>query len=66
MPSTVGISFRDVKGGVGAGQQQVRVVRASVGAFHLCLGTFTVTEAWTRNRAENELIEHRSAMPVGR
>jgi hypothetical protein len=31
------ITFRDVKEVVGAGQQQVRFVRASVGAFHMCL-----------------------------
>jgi hypothetical protein len=29
-----------------AGQQQERFVWASLGAFHLCLWTFTMTEAW--------------------
>ena len=32
-------AFRDVKEIVGAGQQQVRSVRANVGAFHMCLWT---------------------------
>ena len=39
-------AFRDVKEIVGAGQQQVRFVWANVGAFHLCLWTFVMTEAW--------------------
>jgi hypothetical protein len=57
------IAFRDVKGVVGAGQQQVRFVRASVGAFHVCLWTFTMTEAWAWKRDEKELAGHRSASP---
>ena len=40
------VTFRDRKDVVGAGQQQVRWVRANVGAFHVCLWTFTLTEAW--------------------
>jgi hypothetical protein len=55
--------FRDLKEVVGAGQQQVRFVRASVGAFHMCLWTFTMTEAWAWNRAAKELAGHRSASP---
>jgi hypothetical protein len=31
---------------VGAGQQQVRLVWANIGAFNICLWTFTMTEAW--------------------
>jgi len=38
-------AFRDCKEIVGAGQQQVRFVWASVGSFHLCLWTLTMTEA---------------------
>jgi hypothetical protein len=57
------ITFRDVKEVVGAGQQQVRFVRASVGAFHICLWTFTMTEAWAWKRDEKELAGHRSASP---
>jgi hypothetical protein len=55
--------FRDLKDVVGAGQQQVRLARASVGAFHVCLWTFTVTEAWAWDRAEKDLVGHRSASP---
>jgi hypothetical protein len=40
------ITFRDCKDIVGAGQQQVRFVWANIGAFHICLWTFTMTEAW--------------------
>jgi hypothetical protein len=56
-------AFRDVKEVVGAGQQQVRFLWASVGSFHLCLWTFTMTEAWAWNRAGEELVAHRSASP---
>lgn len=56
------ITFRDGKEVVGAGQQQVRFVWASVGAFHLCLWTFTLTEAWAWGRAGEELVD-RSASP---
>lgn len=55
--------FRDVKEVVGAGQQQVRFVWASVGSFHLCLWTFTLTEACAWERAEETLIGHRLASP---
>jgi hypothetical protein len=57
------VTFRDVKGTVGAGQQQVRRVRASVGAFHVCLWTFTMTEAWAWERPADALVGHRSASP---
>ena len=57
------ITFRDLKEVVGAGQQQVRIVRASVGAFHVCLWTFTMTEAWAWNRDGEGLMGHRSASP---
>jgi hypothetical protein len=55
--------FRDCKEIVGAGQQQVRHVWASVGSFHMCLWAFTMTEAWAWNRSEAELVAHRSASP---
>ena len=57
------IAFRDVKEVVGAGQQQVRRVGASVGAFHLCLWAFTLTEAWAWGRAEAGLVGHRAGSP---
>ena len=55
-------AFRDCKEIVGAGQQQVRFMWANVGAFHMCLWTFTMTEAWAWNRPEDELVD-RSASP---
>ena len=55
--------FRDLKDVVGAGQLQVRRVRASVGAFHACLWAFAATEAWAWGRAEADLVGHRSASP---
>jgi hypothetical protein len=56
------ITFRDCKEIVGAGQQQVRFVWANIGAFHVCLWTFTMTEAWAWSRQESELVD-RSASP---
>jgi DDE superfamily endonuclease len=55
-------AFRDCKEVVGAGQQQVRFVWASVGALHLCLWTFTLTEAWAWGRGVDRLVD-RSASP---
>jgi hypothetical protein len=55
--------FRDLKEVVGAGQQQVRHVWASVGSFHVCLWTFTLTEAWAWERAEGELAGQRRESP---
>jgi hypothetical protein len=51
------ITFRDCKEIVGAGQQRVRFMWASVGAFHLCLWTFTTTEAWAWTRPADELVD---------
>jgi DDE superfamily endonuclease len=51
------ITFRDCKEVVGAGQQQVRFLWANVGAFHVCLWTFTMTEAWAWARPEEELVD---------
>lgn len=36
---------------------------ASVGAFHICLWTFTMTEAWAWDRCEEGLVGHRLASP---
>jgi hypothetical protein len=55
-------TFRNCKEVVGAGQQQVRFVWASVGAFHVCLWTFTLTEAWAWGRPADDLVD-RSASP---
>ena len=59
----LGVTFRDLKGVVGAGRQQVRRVRASVGAFHVCLWTVTTTEAWAWGREKDGLVGHRTASP---
>lgn len=56
-------AFRDVKEIVGAGQQQVRNIRANIGSFHVCLWTLTMTEVWAWNRGEADLTGHRSASP---
>jgi hypothetical protein len=56
-------AFRDLKQIVGAGQQQVRDLRANVGAFHLCLWTFTMTEVWAWDRPQEELTDHRRSSP---
>jgi DDE superfamily endonuclease len=56
------IAFRDCKEIVGAGQQQVRFVWANIGAFHICLWTFTMTEDWAWGRKEDELVD-REASP---
>jgi len=55
------ITFRDCKEIVGAGQQQVRFVWANIGAFHICLWTFTMTEAWAWNREEDELVDRKAS-----
>lgn len=51
------ITFRDCKQVVGAGQQQVRFIWANVGAFQICLWTFTLTEAWAWVRDEDDLVD---------
>jgi hypothetical protein len=56
------ITFRDVMEVVGAGKQQVRFIWANVGAFHVCLWTFTMTEAWAWARSADELV-NRSDSP---
>jgi hypothetical protein len=56
------ITFRECKQVVGAGQQQVRFLWANIGAFHVCLWTYTMTEAWAWGRKAEELVD-RSASP---
>ncbi|AMV38391.1 transposase [Planctomyces sp. SH-PL62] len=51
------IAFREIKEIVGAGEQQVRFIYASVGAFLVCLWTYTMTEAWAWRRSEAELVD---------
>ena len=51
------ITFRDCKEIVGAGQQQVRFIWANLGAFQICLWTFTLTEVWAWGRDEDALVD---------
>jgi hypothetical protein len=55
-------AFRDCKEIVGAGQQQVRFVWANIGAFHVCLWTFTMTKAWAWNQPAEDLAD-RTTLP---
>ena len=48
--------FHDVKEVWGAGQQQVRNVYASIGAFTVNLLLYSVVEVWAWARAEDELV----------
>ena len=34
---------------------------ANIGAFHICLWTFTMTEAWAWGRSEVELVDRRAS-----
>jgi hypothetical protein len=54
-------AFRDAKQVVGAGQQQVRKLWANVGAFHLCLWSYTLTEAWAWGRPARVLTDRRAS-----
>jgi hypothetical protein len=50
-------TFKDVKEVWGAGQQQVRNVYASIGAFAVNLLWYSVVEAWAWARGEEELVD---------
>jgi hypothetical protein len=50
-------TFKDVKEVWGAGQQQVRNVYASIGAFAVNLTMYSVVEAWAWSRAQEELVD---------
>ena len=54
--------FKDVKEVWGAGQQQVRNVYASIGAFAVNLTLYSVVEAWAWARREEALVD-RSRSP---
>lgn len=53
----IGQTFKGVKEVGGAGQQQVRNVYASVGAFAVNLLTYSVVEAWAWARAGEGLVD---------
>jgi hypothetical protein len=50
-------TFKDVKEIWGAGQQQVRNVYASIGAWSVNLVLYSVVEAWSWGRAEESLVD---------
>ena len=54
--------FKDLKEVWGAGQQQVRNVYASLGAFAVNLSLYSVVEAWAWARDEADLVD-RSRSP---
>jgi hypothetical protein len=51
--------FKDVKEVWGAGQQQVRNLYASIGAFAVNLTMCSLVEAWAWERPEKELVDRR-------
>ncbi len=55
-------TFKDVKEVWGAGQQQVRNVHASVGAFNLNLWMYSLLEVWAWEKSVTELVD-RHACP---
>jgi DDE superfamily endonuclease len=55
-------TFKDVKEVWGAGQQQVRNIYASIGAFAVNLTLYSVVEAWAWSRGEEALVD-RSRSP---
>jgi hypothetical protein len=55
-------TFKDVKEVWGAGQQQVRNIHATIGAWHLNLWAYTLVELWAWEKPEEELVD-RSRSP---
>jgi hypothetical protein len=52
-------AFGDVKQVEGAGQEQVRKLATNVGCFHVCLWSYTLSEAWAWGRKLAELADRR-------
>jgi DDE superfamily endonuclease len=55
-------TFKDLKQVWGAGQQQLRNIHANIGAWHLNLWAYTMTELWAWDKPEEQLVD-RSASP---
>jgi hypothetical protein len=55
-------TFKDVKEIGGAGQQQVRNLHATIGAWHMNLWAYTLVELWAWDKPEEELVD-RSRSP---
>jgi hypothetical protein len=58
-------TFKDVKETGGAGQQQVRNLHTSIGAWHLNLWAYTLVELWAWDKPKAELVD-RSRSPWDR
>jgi hypothetical protein len=58
-------TFKDVKEVWGAGQQQVRNIHATIGAWHMNLWAYTLAELWAWDKPEKELVD-RSRSPWDR
>jgi hypothetical protein len=54
-------TFKDVKEVWGAGQQQVRNLNACVGCFNLNGWMYSVVEAWSWERPEEELVDRQNS-----
>jgi hypothetical protein len=54
-----------VKEVVGAGRQQVRRMRASVGAFHVCLWAFGVLWEWGTDGLQYQYLPFQAFTPLG-
>jgi hypothetical protein len=55
-------TFKDLKQVWGAGQQQLRNIHANIGAWHLNMWGYTMTELWAWDKPEKQLVD-RSASP---
>jgi hypothetical protein len=55
-------TFKDVKETWGGGQQQVRNIHTSIGAWHMNLWAYTMVELWAWGMPEDELVD-RSRSP---
>jgi DDE superfamily endonuclease len=54
-------AFKDLKEVWGAGQQQVRHLYASLGAFHVSAWLYTLVEAWSWERAAEALVDRQAS-----
>ena len=55
-------TFKDLKEVWGAGQQQLRNIHANIGAWHLNMWSYTMTELWAWDEPVEKLVD-RSASP---
>ena len=60
--TSIEATFKDVKQVWGAGQQQLRNIHANIGAWHLNLWAYTMTEMWAWEKSEDQRVD-RSASP---